>query len=97
MSGIWWHMSFVDAGTRQWLGGINTEADTLADALNWTHLVGLNPGGEVSVIGFRASKVDPDYVDRLITDPNEWKNQPPPENAKPLPNPLPPELVGQRR
>ena|SRR6476646_11705759 len=89
MAGIYWHMSFVDTerpdGPR-WLGGINTQADTFRDALTWLHVVGLNPGGEVQAVGVRATAMDPDYLDRLITDPAEWRSQPMPENPEPLPH-----------
>ena len=87
MAGIYWHMSFVDVDQpqgAQWLGGINTEADTFRDALTWLHVVGLNPGGEVHAVGIRATAMDSHYLDRLITDPDEWRDQPMPENPEPL-------------
>lgn len=83
----YWHMSFVDTegpdGDR-WLGGLNTEADTFAEALTWSHVSGLNPGGEIQFVGIHATGLDPNYVDRLITDPAEWRAQPMPENPVPL-------------
>jgi hypothetical protein len=95
--GIWWQMSFADPDLpehQQWLGGINTEADCATDAITWTHILGINPGGEIRIIGYRADGMDPDYIDRLITDPMEWSTQPLPVNPRPLPTPLPPELLG---
>lgn len=86
-------MSFTNPGVG-WLGGITTETDTLTEAITWTHLMGINPGGEVAFIGFRADWVDPQYVDRLITDPTEWAKQPPPVNFQLLDTPLSPELIG---
>lgn len=87
MAGIYWHMSFVDTERPDgptWLGGINTQTDTFRDALTWLHVAGLNPGGEVQAVGIRATAMDPRYLDRLITDPQEWRDQPMPENAEPL-------------
>lgn len=83
----YWHMSFVDVtdpNAAKWLGGLNLQADTFTEALTLTHLAGLNPGGEVQAVGFRASAVDLNYLGRLITDPNEWRNQPTPPDAQPL-------------
>ena len=80
-------MSFVDTDSPdgpRWLGGLNTRADTFADAITWSHLAGLNPGGEIQAVGVRATAMDPNYLDRLITDPNEWRNQPMPTDPAPL-------------
>lgn len=75
MSGIWWVMSFAEPPPpdgRGRLGGVITEADTLAVALTWTHLAGINPGGGIQAVSLRAPSVDPGMVDRLVTDRDEW-------------------------
>jgi hypothetical protein len=43
-SGIW-YLSFADG--RGFLGGLFVRADDLSEALTRSHLLGLNPGGEV--------------------------------------------------
>ena len=93
MTRTWWHMSFVDP-TRppghQWLGGLNTEAPTIQDAITWTHVAGLNPGGEISFMGLTSEiGLDAHYVDRLITDKDEWRGQPIPEDAEAIRMPYP--------
>jgi hypothetical protein len=91
-------MSFTDPDLPEdsrWLGGINTEADTVTDAITWTHIAGINPGGHIQILGYRAEWVDPEYVDRLVTDREEWGHQPFPRGAVPLPKPLPAELIGE--
>lgn len=83
--GIWWQLSFCDPERpvgQQWLGGINICADTITDAITLTHQAGINPGGEIQFIGFTTDHMHPDYVGRLITDKDKWKNQPLPEDAK---------------
>lgn len=40
-----WYLSF--AGDDRWLGCIHTEAPTFIEAVERTHLLGINPGGEV--------------------------------------------------
>lgn len=95
MTRTYWHMAFVDIDHPdgpQWLGGLNTEADTFAEAMTWAYVSGLNPGGEVQFVGVRATGLDPRYVDRLITDRDEWRGQPMPENLQPLDHT--PETIG---
>lgn len=86
MSGIWWAMSFAEPKPphgRGWLGGVVTEADTLVDAITWTHIRGINPGGSVQSVCFRSViGVDSTFVDRLITDRDEWKSWPPPDDVE---------------
>ena len=85
-------MSFADPDRppgQQWIGGINVEAPTIQEAITFTHVAGLNPGGEIQFLGFTAETMDPHYVDRLITDPQEWRNQPLPVGAKPIRMPYP--------
>lgn len=49
----WWYLSFADpnrpTGT-QFLGGLYIDAPSLPDALTKSHLLGLNPGGEVMFV-----------------------------------------------
>lgn len=89
MGGIYWQLSFVEPKPPNgsgFLGGVVTEADTLADAITWTHLQGINPGGAIAAVGFRADHVDPAYMDRLL-DRNEQLNMPAPENPELIPDP----------
>lgn len=81
---------------RGWLGGVITEADTLADAITGTHLKGINPGGSVGSIAFRATKVDPECVDRLFTDRIEWEGSEGVEGVELIPPPLTPDLIGTK-
>lgn len=57
----WFYMSFADSslptGT-QFLGGCYVEADSLPEALTWTHAEGVNPGGEVQVHELPADAVE---------------------------------------
>jgi hypothetical protein len=49
----WFYMSFADASLpegQQFLGGCYVEADTLAAAITWTHVEGINPGGEIQCV-----------------------------------------------
>jgi hypothetical protein len=93
MTRTWWQLSFVDSGRppgRQWIGGINTEAASIHDAITWTHMSGLNPGGEIAFIGITSDVgLDAHYLDRLITDREEWKHQPIPSDARPVRMPYP--------
>lgn len=83
MAGLWWMMSFSCAD-RGWLGAVVTEADTLSEAITWTHLAGINPGGEILPVPFRSDHVDPIFVDRLITDDTEWLSWPGPVDPTPV-------------
>jgi hypothetical protein len=93
MTRTWWQLSFADPRRPrgyQWLGGVNTEAASIQDAITWTHVAGINPGGDVAFLGiFSDIGLDPNYVDRLITDETEWRNQPVPPDAKPILMPYP--------
>jgi hypothetical protein len=78
MSPLWW-MSFTDPtlcdptgngqrGGRGFLGVIVTEADTLEDAITGTHLLGINPGGQIVILGpISTWAVPPQWRDRLLT------------------------------
>lgn len=86
MPGLWWNLSFAELKPphgRGFLGGVLTEADTLADAVSWTHVSGLNPGGSMAAVCFRSSMVDPAYVDRLL-DRAEQLALPMPPDAMPV-------------
>lgn len=56
----WFYMSFADPelpeGT-QFLGGAYVEAYTLEDAIAASHLLGINPGGEIQM-----AEIAQDYV-----------------------------------
>jgi len=90
MARTWWQLSFSDPRRpqgQQWLGGLNTEAATIRDAITWAHLAGINPGGEVQFVGIITDDDDPispDWVDQLFTDPQKWMAQPLPRSARPV-------------
>jgi hypothetical protein len=50
--GSWFYMSFADpklpTGT-QFLGGCYVQADSLSDAVTRSHVLGINPGGEIKI------------------------------------------------
>lgn len=52
--GAWWYFSFADAdlpkGT-QFLGAVFVRGCSLPDAITRSHVLGINPGGEVASIG----------------------------------------------
>ena len=59
-SDSWFYMSFADASLpegQQFLGGIYVRGATLPEALTRSHLLGINPGGEVKTIGPLPSQV----------------------------------------
>lgn len=68
---LWW-LSFADpslpAGT-QFLGACLVEADSLPAAVTRSHLLGINPGGEVAIVGpLDPGQPPPGYpLDRLLT------------------------------
>lgn len=93
----WWQMSFMDPTRpegQRWLGGINVEAPSIGEAITFTHVIGCNPGGQIAFIGFTAESMDPHYVDRLITDQQEWQDQPLPVKAKAIRMPYPQPVNG---
>ena len=66
-----WMMSFCDpdrpAGT-QYLGGAVIQAPTLAAAITRSHVLKVNPGGEVATAGpLPAAWIGPEWRDRLLT------------------------------
>lgn len=67
---LWW-LSFADpnlpAGT-QFLGVVITQAATIEDAITGTHLLGINPGGQIGIMGpVPADLIAPEWRDRLLT------------------------------
>lgn len=66
----WWWLSF--AGEEGWRGVVVTRARGLASALQRTHRLHLNPGGQVSGALIPHPTAPPAaMVDRLITDREE--------------------------
>jgi hypothetical protein len=71
----WFYMSFCDAGRaegKQFLGGAYIRGKTIAEALTRSHMLGVNPGGEVAFQGplpgdAFAVKVPPEQRERLLT------------------------------
>lgn len=75
---LWW-LSIVDPdrsapleqqvpGGGGFLGVAICEGDTLADAITRSHLLGVNPGGQVSAQGpLPASMIAAEWRDRLLT------------------------------
>lgn len=63
-------MSFVDpakpAGER-FLGVAIVEAPSIEAALIRSHVLAVNPGGEVAAVAMRAGAVGPEWQDRLLT------------------------------
>lgn len=75
---LWW-LSFCDPakapppelqrpGGPSFLGGVITQAPTLAAALTRSHVLKVNPGGEVKILGpMPLWSVAPEYRDRLLS------------------------------
>jgi hypothetical protein len=67
----WWYLSFVDPerpeGTR-WLGALIVKASGFLSAIEGTHLMNLNPGGEVAAdeIPYTDAEAEP-WAYRLLT------------------------------
>lgn len=62
-----WYLSFADE--RGFLGGLFVRADSLSEALTRSHLLGLNPGGEVQGDELPAAAVaqlPPEFVEKLM-------------------------------
>ena len=71
----WFYMSFCDPQApkgEQFLGGAYVQGDTIEEALTRSHLLGVNPGGEVAFQGpapddaLRAN-VPAENLERLLT------------------------------
>lgn len=68
----WFYMSFVDPAEDKFLGGLYVQGNTIEAALTRSHLLGLNPGGEIQTVGpithARIKEhVPPDQWERLLT------------------------------
>jgi hypothetical protein len=73
MSDTVFYMSFADDSG--WLGSAYVEGDDLELALTWSHVLGINPGGEVAAVGpVPKSWVKPTHLNVLIKDPEEIEN-----------------------
>lgn len=65
--GYYW-LSFVDPGRGNFLGGCMVEAVGRIDAVRRSHQLGVNPGGEVAIIGpVPVDKMPAEYADRLLS------------------------------
>ncbi len=74
---VW--LSFADESG--WLGGCIVEAQSLAAAVTKTHLLGINPGGEIQLVEFDiADAAIPDAwpIDCLCHDKSAMEAMPPP-------------------
>lgn len=61
-----WQLSFADNG--EWRGAVILEANGMLEAVFLTHLLKLNPGGEVLGIEWPETiKCPPSYMNRLLT------------------------------
>ena len=75
---LWW-LSFCDPsktpplnlqrpGGPSFLGAVITQAPTLAAAITRSHMLGVNPGGEIGSVGpIPAAYIGADWRDRLLT------------------------------
>ncbi len=74
---VW--LSFADESG--WLGGCVVETQSLAAAITKTHLLGINPGGEIESVEFDIADAEiPDAwpIDTLCRDRLVMKTMPPP-------------------
>ncbi len=63
-------MSFCDTDKpkdSQFLGVIITKALGLAHAVDKTHAMGINPGGEIKSCEIEANEIKPEHFDRLLS------------------------------
>jgi len=89
---LWW-LSFCDPdkapppaeqrpGGPSFLGGVITQAPTLAAAITRSHVLGVNPGGEVKILGpMPAHFIAPQWRDRLLSA-AEIDEIPPPDSTE---------------
>lgn len=77
---LWW-LSFADASRpegRKFLGAAIIQAPTFAAAITRSHVIGVNPGGEVASMGpIPAGHIAAEWRDRLLTK-DEAAAVPPP-------------------
>lgn len=67
--GVWW-MSFCDMSKpqgQQWLGVIVVEELGPMHAVNKTHELGINPGGDIAFARVQPGVVKPEHMDRLLS------------------------------
>ena len=66
-----WHLSFADPGLpagSQFLGVVIVQAQALEDAVTRSHVLGVNPGGEIQVAGpIPPGFIGPEWRDRLLS------------------------------
>jgi hypothetical protein len=79
----WWYFSFCDPGRprgKQFVGALVVKASGYISAIEGTHLLGLNPGGEVSglEIPYEDDEAEP-WAYRLLTR-EEVKQMPRPRS-----------------
>lgn len=81
---LWW-LCFIDLtaiGGPANIGTVITQAYTIEDAITGTHLLGINPGKEVVVIGpFPAGLIQPEWRDRILTKEEVQDIPPPPDDV----------------
>ncbi len=71
----YWYLSFADpereTGT-QYLGACIVRAHSYLEAVEVTHVLGINPGGAVSGAAFEQG-IPVTYLDRLLQNTELWK------------------------
>jgi hypothetical protein len=60
-----WYLSF--GGENGWLGGVFLEADHAIAAVERSHAIGVNPGGQVAIVRCDARKVRRYPRERLLS------------------------------
>lgn len=60
----WWWCSFV--GPEGFRGVVVVEARGMLSAVQWTHKLGVNPGGDVQIVSLKEPPA-PEYRNRLLT------------------------------
>jgi len=81
---LWW-LSFCDTGSPQgdqFLGAVIVQAPTLPAAVTRSHVLGVNPGGQVAVLGPMPARIGPEWRDRLLSK-AEAESVPEPANVTP--------------
>lgn len=67
----WWYMSFATVAQPDgFLGGLYIDGETIAEAITRSHVLGLNPGGQVAFVAVPAralADVPMDMRRRLLT------------------------------
>lgn len=60
-----WFLSF--AGDDRWLGGLVVEAGHAIAAVEWSHIIGMNPGGQVMILRCDGRRMRRYPRDRLLS------------------------------